>query len=274
MARLVLVVPCYNEAARFDAPAFLHALDSLPSLQFCFVDDGSTDDTLTALRQVQHQAPLDRVEILSLPRNAGKAEAVRRGLLHACAIVAESAPEFCGFWDADLSAPLTELPALLAEFDREPTRQWIWGIRLRALGRDITRGTLRHYLGRGFATATSLALGLGSYDTQCGAKLFRIDALLREVVSEPFLSRWVFDVEMLSRADQLLRAAGGDGAATLVYEQPLARWHHRGGSKVRATDFLRALRELVAIRRGASRWHRPSRPAAPERAAASITVPA
>lgn len=274
MTRLVLVVPCYNEAARFDASAFLHALDSLPSLQFCFVDDGSTDDTLAALRQVEYRAPLDRVEILSLPRNAGKAEAVRRGLLHACAIGTEPAPEFCGFWDADLSAPLTELPALLAEFDRAPTRHWIWGIRLRALGRDITRGTLRHYLGRGFATATSLALGLGSYDTQCGAKLFRIDALLREVLSEPFLSRWVFDVEMLSRADQLLRAAGREGAAMLVYEQPLSRWHHRGGSKVRASDFLRALRELVAIHRAAGRWRRPSGTGFSEGDPAALTVPA
>lgn len=256
MARLLLVVPCYNEAARLDGAAFLSALQSMSGLRLCFVDDGSTDDTGKALQHLQRAAP-DRVEILSMPHNAGKGAAVRFGLLHACAAGNESAPEFCGFWDADLSAPLSEVPELLAVFERVPTVHWSWGIRLRALGRDITRGWLRHYLGRGFATAASAVLGLGCYDTQCGAKLFRCDALLREVLSEPFLSRWLFDVEMLSRLDQLSRAAGRGGAATLVYERPLMRYHHQGGSKVQASDFLRSMRDLVAIRRTARRWNRP-----------------
>lgn len=49
--------------------------------------------------------------------------------------------------------------------------------------------------------------------------------------------------------------------ATLVYKQPLQRWYHRGGSKVRAANFLRALRELLAVRRAAPHWFRPLRAA-------------
>ena len=46
---LVLVVPCYNEAARLDAAAFLHFASAHPSIGFVFVDDGSTDATAETL---------------------------------------------------------------------------------------------------------------------------------------------------------------------------------------------------------------------------------
>jgi dolichyl-phosphate beta-glucosyltransferase len=170
-----------------------------------------------------------------------------------------AAPSVCGFWDADLSAPIAEIPLVASVFDREPAIQWVWAIRLRALGRSVTRGNLRHYLGRAFATATSTMLGIGVYDTQCGAKLFRVNELLREVLSEPFVSRWVFDVELLSRADAMLRAGGAPGVTEIVYEQPLGHWHHVAGSKVRPADFARAALDLLRIYRNRRQWSRPIR---------------
>ena len=252
---LTLVIPCYNEAARLDRIALLTALDAMPWLRLCLVNDGSTDGTAEVLSALQQHAP-DRIEVIALPANAGKAEAVRQGLLRACARTGTAATAYCGFWDADLSAPLDELPALTAVFESMPSVEWVWGIRLRALGRTVTRGAWRHYLGRGFATATSLALDLETYDTQCGAKLFRVTPLLAEVISEPFLSRWVFDVEMLSRAKALLQALGRRGIESLVYEQPLRTWHHQSGSKIRPLDFARALLELLRIRRASAAWRR------------------
>ena len=258
-AALMLVVPCYNEARRIDVDAFTSALHIMPSLHLCFVDDGSTDDTAAMIQRLAERMP-DRVTLRRLGQNRGKAEAVRTGLQYACD-AATSEAALCGFWDADLSAALTELPALQAVFGQWPAVQWVWGIRLKALGRDITRGALRHYLGRGFATVTSVLTGVEAYDTQCGAKLFRVTPLLREVLSEPFLSRWVFDVELLTRADALLQSSSpsSPGVEHLVYEQPLQRWHHREGSKVRAWDFARAVAELWVIRRARKRWEQRAR---------------
>jgi glycosyltransferase involved in cell wall biosynthesis len=248
--RLTLVVPCYNEATRLDAAAFTAALATNPWLDLCFVNDGSTDHTAERLADLAAAAPA-RVQVLTLPENVGKAEAVRRGLQWGTTRSA-----YCGFWDADLAAPLTELPVLWAVFDREPAVAWVFGIRLRTLGRAIIRRPLRHYLGRVFATVTSLVLAINSYDTQCGAKLFRVTPLLRTALATPFLSRWIFDVELLLRADALLRASGGPPLDTMVSEQPLTIWRHQQGSKVRPADFLRAIMELWTVRRARQHWSR------------------
>lgn len=248
-AEVCLVVPCYNEAARLDLAAFAAGLRAMPWLSLCFVDDGSRDQTRAVLDRFAAEWPA-RVVIHALASNAGKAEAVRQGLQ-----LASARATVCGFWDADLSVDLSELAALRALLDQRPQVEWVFGIRLRALGRDITRGALRHYAGRGFATATSLLLDLPAYDTQCGAKLFRRSPLLAAVLSEPFRSRWIFDVELLVRARQLLRASGQP--TDVVWEQPLHAWHHQPGSKVRAFDFVRALLELVRVRQDRARWYRP-----------------
>ena len=248
--RLMLVIPCYNEAMRLDCGALDAALRGMAWLDLCLVDDGSTDATADVLRSVE-RTWLGRVSVLTLPNNCGKAEAVRQGLLFASA-----QRNLCGFWDADFSAPLSEVAALRGTLEAAATVEWVWGIRLRSLGRRVERRASRHYLGRAFATVTSIMLGLPSYDTQCGAKLFRVSPLLLEILSEPFTSRWIFDVEMLARADALLGHAGDTSVEEVVREQPLAVWQHRAGSKVRPMDFFWALRELVRVRRERGRWTR------------------
>ena len=244
---LTLVVPCYNEASRLDGAAFLDALASRPWLYLCFVNDGSTDDTARTLASLQQRSP-DRIAVLTMPVNQGKAEAVRQGLLAACAKT-----PYCGFWDADLSAPLRELETMCEVFARQPTVQWVWAIRLRSLGRSVTRGALRHYVGRVFATVASSVVGVAVYDTQCGAKLFRVAPLLKLVIAEPFTSRWVFDVEMLSRATAILHDAP-QGVGDVIYEQPLHDWHHQHGSKVRPIDAIHAFGGLLRIRSERPRW--------------------
>lgn len=251
---VTLVVPCYNEAERLDSGAFLAALELFPGLRFVFVDDGSTDATALLISTIERQFP-DRIELIQLSENHGKAEAVRQGLLNVLSKLPTD--DLCGFWDADLSAPLTELPVLCDVFSRNAAIQWVWGVRLRSLGRNVARRALRHYLGRMFATLSSVVLGIDSYDTQCGAKLFRANQLLKTALSEPFLSKWIFDVELLVRAQALLQYSENVCVQQVVFEQPLGVWVHRSGSKVRSGDFLVALKELFLIRRKRSAWFRP-----------------
>jgi hypothetical protein len=87
------------------------------------------------------------------------------------------------------------------------------------------------------------------YDTQCGAKLFRADEMPAGLLDEPFLTRWLFDVEVLARLRRRALDGKGPTAESLVVEVPLRRWTDVPGSKVRALDFFRALLGLRRIRR-------------------------
>jgi hypothetical protein len=84
------------------------------------------------------------------------------------------------------------------------------------------------------------------YDTQCGAKLFRVSDAMREIFAETFLSRWIFDVEIIAR---FVQQRGRNKPRAAIYELPIKVWRDVKGSKVRSTDFIRALRDLWKIHR-------------------------
>src|SRR6185295_13841540 len=109
-----------------------------------------------------------------------------------------------------------------------------------------SRRPQRHYIGRVGATLISSSLGLAVYDTQCGAKIFRVTPDLGTIFATPFLSRWIFDVEIIARLVQL---RGRDAAARAIYELPIRVWHDVQGSKVKGRDFVRALSDLWKIHR-------------------------
>jgi glycosyltransferase involved in cell wall biosynthesis len=237
-----IVVPCYNEARRLQGDEFLRFLERTPSISLLFVDDGSTDATSTVLGALERRSA-GRAGVLPLPRNEGKGEAVRRGLLAAL----ESEPRFVGYWDADLSTPLETILTFRDQLLESRDVDWVLGSRVRMLGRSVERRSVRHYSGRVFATAAAITLRLPVYDTQCGAKLFRATSELQTLLAEPFGSRWVFDVELLARLvacqDPSARDLGGK-----VIEYPLKTWRHAEGSKLRLRHRAIALWELMRIR--------------------------
>ncbi len=238
---LILVIPCYNEERRLPVEELrAFALEGC-RVELCLVNDGSRDGTLRLLESLRAEDP-QRFSVVDLERNSGKAEAVRRGILAAM----DRHPDLVGFWDADLATPLGELNDFLNVFRARPEIEMVFAARVRLLGRSISRNPRRHYVGRVGATLISSSLGLAVYDTQCGAKLFRVGGGMRELFAQPFLSRWIFDVEIIAR---LVRQRGRDAAARAIYELPITVWHDVQGSKVRSTDFLRALKDLWRIRR-------------------------
>jgi dolichyl-phosphate beta-glucosyltransferase len=237
--RVTIVVPCYNEAARLDAPAYLAFLGRAGDVDFLFVDDGSEDATAQRLDALRQEAP-DRIRIHTLARNVGKAEAIRHGVLLALA----ASPEYVGYWDADLATPLDEIPVFCDILDRRTELRWVMGSRVRLLGRRIERRVIRHYAGRVFATTVSMLLGLPVYDTQCGAKVFRAGPALEVIFQQPFMTRWLVDVELLYR---FMAEASEPRPADAVCEVPLTLWRDVAGSKLRARDFARAALELFRL---------------------------
>ena len=242
MSRAVVVIPCWNEARRLDAEAFLRFDARGCDVRFLFVDDGSTDGTRQVLARLALADPA-RFQVLALERNLGKAEAVRQGMLQACA----SGSDHAGFWDADLATPLEEIPRFVELLDRRPGIEMVFGSRVALLGRSIERRAIRHYAGRVFATAVSLALGLPVYDTQCGAKIFRNTPAVAALFAEPFRSRWIFDVEIVARLVRARRGTSLTAPRDAIHELPLDRWRDVRGSKIGVLDYLRAALQLVGL---------------------------
>jgi glycosyltransferase involved in cell wall biosynthesis len=242
-SRIVLVVPCYDEAERLDTAAFRSFRLQSPRVSFCFVNDGSRDGTLAVLQRLCTETPGLGFVVDQQP-NRGKAEAVRQGLLAALVTGAG----LVGYWDADLATPLAEVERFCRVLDERPQVELVLGSRVRLLGRSIERSALRHYLGRVFATGASLTLRLPVYDTQCGAKLLRATPDVRSILAEPFLTRWVFDVELIARLARVARTSAVP-VESRVWELPLRAWRDVPGSKVKPLDFVRSGLELVRIRR-------------------------
>jgi dolichyl-phosphate beta-glucosyltransferase len=228
---LSVVVPAYNEASRLPATLvrlrdYLDA--SAEPYQVIVIDDGSADSTADVAEASAKTWP--QLCLIRLPQNRGKGAAVRAGMLAASG-------DLRLFTDADLSAPIEELPKLRERIG--PTCQV-------AIGSRAVAGALidehqpgpREMMGRTYNKLLQLVALRGLRDTQCGFKLFTADAAV--ACFGPLRTlRFGFDAEVLLRARRL-----GLGIA----EVPV-RWGHREDSRVSALrDSLRTLYELVVLR--------------------------
>ncbi|MBT9589224.1 glycosyltransferase [bacterium] len=231
---LVLVVPCFNEASRLRHSEILQWADRRADWLWLLVNDGSTDGTQQILESLQARRP--NINILALPQNGGKAQAVREGLRQAG--TRHESP-WLGYLDADFATPPGEIERLF-NLHQHGRFDFVLGSRVRRLGTVIERSPLRHYFGRVGATMISMLLQMPTYDTQCGAKLLR-RSLVPILFSEPLVSRWLFDVELLARYRNHF---GLPETLSRVIEEPLESWKEKAGSKLRPKDLLRIPGEL------------------------------
>ena len=230
---LSIVVPAYNESLRL--PGTLDRLLSYfrengPSpVDIVVVDDGSTDNTAEIVRRYGERDA--QIRLIQNPGNRGKGYAVRNGMLAAKG-------EWVLFSDADLSAPIEELPKLM-EGARRAGAAVAFGSR--ALDRSlvkVSQPASREVAGRMFNMILRKIVGLPYKDTQCGFKLFRADAA-REIFSRQLLDGFSFDVEDLVIARRL---------GFTAVEIPVV-WRNVEGTKVTLRHGLKSFADLIRIRR-------------------------
>jgi glucosyltransferase len=106
LERLSIVVPCFNEEATI--PIFYRTVENIrkqihADVEYCFVDDGSKDKTLTILRDLSKKS--ESVHYISFSRNFGKEAALYAGLQMAKG-------DYVVTMDVDLQDPPALLPKM------------------------------------------------------------------------------------------------------------------------------------------------------------------
>lgn len=239
MKTITIVIPCYNEEHRLPSKKLLDFVQKHEQVYLLLVNDGSKDQTLKVIGQLAEQNR--RILTLNLQENGGKSEAVRKGMLRA----KEMSGEIIAFIDADLATPPEEVLYLEEKMRGNHQVVMAFGSRLKTLSNTIERKLSRHLTGRVFATFTSNSLKLPIYDTQCGCKLFKKE-VIDLVFQKPFLSAWMFDVEIFWR---LIHHFGREKMSTIALEVPLRKWIDPGDSKITWKDTLKFPFEFIKIHR-------------------------
>lgn len=112
MPMVSLIIPIYNYASRVHRTvSTIHqfCVDNGKDWEIIFVDDGSTDQTVAAVKALIQPYPYMR--IIKQPSNLGKGAAVRRGLQ-------ESTGDYHIFTDVDLAYDLDQVEKVLEELQR------------------------------------------------------------------------------------------------------------------------------------------------------------
>ena len=226
------MIPAYNEERRLPSTldtvlAWLNA-SAFPDAEVLVVDDGSGDGTAALVEARSAADP--RVRLLRNPGNRGKGYAVRHGM-------SESRGGWILFSDADLSAPIEELPKLLGAAQEKNAAVAIGS---RALDRSLIgvhQSRWRELSGIVFNLLMRVLTGLPFADTQCGFKLYSREAA-RQVFKRQRLDGFGFDVEDLFIARRL---------GLVAIEVPV-KWNNVEGTKVGLTQGLRSFLDLLVIR--------------------------
>jgi glycosyltransferase involved in cell wall biosynthesis len=159
-----VVVPLLNEEHSLETlyHEIANALEPLDQgFEVVFVDDGSTDGSLSVLSRMHDELP--NVVVIHLRRNFGKAAALQAGFL-------EAKGDLVITIDADLQDDPAEIPKLLAKL---------------AEGFDLVSGWktrrndpfARRLFSRIFNWSTGVISGVRLHDVNCGLKAYRAEVL-------------------------------------------------------------------------------------------------
>jgi len=233
----VIIIPCYNEAGRLKFNEFQNFIDTHPTYSICFVNDGSKDETLA---QLQHfsQGQENRIKIYDMPKNGGKAEAVRSGMNH---MLDNYKTETIGFIDADLATGFEDYKVLVKTLVTEDQKM-VFGSRKMESEGEIDRSMFRKLASTVIGMMIKIIIGLPIKDSQCGAKVFQVPTA-KYVFRKSFMSRWLFDVEMFIRIKNIF----DDYTMNYIKEVAVTNWEEVEGSHITVSDSLKFPKELLEI---------------------------
>lgn len=166
MAKVSIIVPVYNEEPQLRA--VIDMLMSSPvtktyECEWLFVDDKSTDKSLSILRECSSQY---KYRVIAQPINSGKGAAVIQG-------IKEASGEVILVQDADFEYDPKDLPSLIAPI-LEGKADVVYGSRFKKNATQVHR-TYHYFVNRFLTLLSNMLSGIYLTDMETCYKVFRSD---------------------------------------------------------------------------------------------------
>lgn len=249
-----LVIPFHNEEKRLSLGNLEELLED-DRLSIYLVDDGSRDSTREILKKWQSKNSLEnRVKILTLAKNVGKANAVRLGMRLAVA----DGFRVVGQMDADASIRKSDLLLGLDLIWQNENIYLVSAARVRLAGLSVSRDPARQWIGRIVATLVFLVTSIPMYDPQSPLKWWRFSGRNSSALDSNLETYWFGEVELI------LRLSGGERNTInppILREFPIQFWKDDTNSHFgNIRSYLRVLSDLQKLFLISSRERRKKRP--------------
>lgn len=188
MMKLSIIIPAYNEEKRIGSTlenyvSFFNK--NLEDYEIIIILNGCVDNTLEIVNKIAKKNKA--LKVLEFKEKIGKGGAIKQGFKLAKG-------DLIGFVDADSSTSPEEFLKLynnISDYDGVIASRWMKGSVI-----SKKQPFLRIIFGRVFNFIVNVLFGFHYKDTQCGAKLFKKEAV-EKIIDNIGLTKWAFDIDVL-----------------------------------------------------------------------------
>ena len=222
---LSIVIPAYNEEARIET-VLSNYCDYFPNQEIVVVCNGCTDDTPNIVGGLSSKYL--QIRALCFKEKLGKGGAIIEGFKSA-------EGDIVGFVDADESVGPADLSRM---FDALSYADGVIASRRLKDSRILVKQPWKRRIGsKAFNILVRMMFSLDFRDTQCGAKVFKREAIMN-IMDSLTTKGFEFDVELLWK----LKREGYK-----VIEFPVT-WKHSEGSTFRISNAPKMILSLLRLR--------------------------
>ena len=228
-----IIYPVFNEEKRLKK-TFLDIMkfeqsDKLLKKEYIFVNDGSSDQTLSVIRKQFKNNK--RVKVVSYNKNMGKGYALKRGVK-----IAKN--DWVLTTDADCSVSNFQLLKWIKKKFLNQDNLIYFGSRNHPLS-IVKKKTLRKIVGIVFKFSIRFFFQIKISDTQCGFKLYKLN-IAKKIFRKILINDYMHDIEICVIAKKL----------RLKIKDLPVKWTHVEQSKINfVSDFFKVAFSLMKISR-------------------------
>jgi glycosyltransferase involved in cell wall biosynthesis len=137
--KTAIIIPCYNEEDKLNTKTFTSFINTYEKYHLCFVNDGSSDNTIELLKKIQNNNE-EKVSIVDVKKKKGKEAAIRSGTRY---LFNKKDVDYIGYIDTDLSTNIDEFKTLVNQLEKYNALTLVYKSRNKKSGGNNTKKRLR-----------------------------------------------------------------------------------------------------------------------------------